>query len=317
MKDFVVFWGCTIQTRFPFIEKSTRMVLEGFNLPYRDLDGFTCCPEKSLVNNIDHGLWVLTAARNIALIDKAKVDLVSPCTGCVSNLATVNSELHLSGKEKDKVNSILAEVGLKFKGENKLRHLVPFFHDEVGIPAIKNKIIKPFNGMRIAIHYGCHMIRPSHALKNDDPLEPKKFDNLIRAMGAESVQHMTKLMCCGQGLDRVDQHENALHFARIKLKELKSLNVDAMALCCPSCYLQFDNNQFLMEKEGEKFGIPILYFTELLGLAMGYKPGELGLDSHRIEAVNFLEKWERLNEELSRTMVLNKELEEGFGIAQP
>src|SRR3972149_4090208 len=276
------------------------MVLEGFNLPYRDLDGFTCCPEKSLVNNIDHGLWVLTAARNIALIDKAKVDLVSPCTGCVSNLATVNSELHLSGKEKDKVNSILAEVGLKFKGENKLRHLVPFFHDEVGIPAIKNKII-----------------RPSHALKNDGPLEPKKFDNLIRAMGAESVQHMTKLMCCGQGLDRVDQHENALHFARIKLKELKSLNVDAMALCCPSCYLQFDNNQFLMEKEGEKFGIPILYFTELLGLAMGYKPGELGLDSHRIEAVNFLEKWERLNEELSRTTVLNKELEEGFGIAQP
>src|SRR3972149_278928 len=229
------------------------MVLEGFNLPYRDLDGFTCCPEKSLVNNIDHGLWVLTAARNIALIDKAKVDLVSPCTGCVSNLATVNSELHLSGKEKDKVNSILAEVGLKFKGENKLRHLVPFFHDEVGIPAIKNKIIKPFNGMRIAIHYGCHMIRPSHALKNDDPLEHK----------------------------------------------------------------QFDNNQFLMEKEGEKFGIPILYFTELLGLAMGYKPGELGLDSHRIEAVNFLEKWERLNEELSRTTVLNKELEEGFGIAQP
>jgi len=317
MKDFAIFWGCTIQTRFPFFEKSTRMVLEGFNLPYRDLDGFTCCPEKSLVNNVDHGLWVLTAARNIALIDKAKVDLVSPCTGCVSNLATVNSELHLSGKEKDKVNSILAEVGLKFKGENKLRHLVPFFHDEVGIPAIKNKIIKPFNGMRIAIHYGCHMIRPSHALKNDDPLEPKKFDSLIRAMGAESVQHMTKLMCCGQGLDRVDQHENALHFARIKLKELKSLNVDAMALCCPSCYLQFDNNQFLMEKEGEKFGIPILYFTELLGLAMGYKPGELGLDSHRIEAVNFLEKWERLNEELSRTMVLNKELEEGFGIAQP
>ena len=109
MKDFVVFWGCTIQTRFPFLEKSTRMVLEGFNLPYRDLDGFTCCPEKSLVNNVDHSLWVLTAARNISLIDKAGVDLVSPCTGCASNLATVNSELHLSNKEKDKVRDFIGK----------------------------------------------------------------------------------------------------------------------------------------------------------------------------------------------------------------
>ncbi len=242
---------------------------------------------------------------------------MSPCTGCVSNLATVNGELHLDNKEKSKVNSILKEIGLEFKGKNKLRHLVPFFHDEVGIPAIKNKIIKPFNGMRIAIHYGCHMIRPSHALKNDDPLDPKKFDNLIRAMGAESVQYMTKLLCCGQGLDRVDQHENALHFARLKLKELKSLKVDAMALCCPSCYLQFDNNQFLMEKEGGKFGIPILYFTELLGLAMGHKPEDLGVDSHRIEATDFLEKWQRLNVEFARTDELNKQLEQGFGIAQP
>ena len=317
MKDFAIFWGCTIPARFPFLEKSTRMVLEGFDLPYRDLDGFTCCPEKSLVNNVDHGLWVLTAARNIALLDKAQVDLVSPCTGCASNLATVNSELHMNHKDKERVNNILKEVGLEFKGKSKLRHLVPFFHDEVGIPKIKNKIVKPLSGMRVAIHYGCHMIRPSHALKNDDPLDPRKFDNLIKAMGAESVQYMTKMLCCGQGLDRVDQHENALHFARLKLKELKAMNVDAMALCCPSCYLQFDNNQFLMEKEGEKFGIPILYFTELMGLAMGYKPEELGIDSHRIDANGFMEKWERLNRELTKTEEITRAMEAGFGIAQP
>jgi heterodisulfide reductase subunit B len=95
------------------------------------------------------------------------------------------------------------------------------------------------------------------------------------------------------------------------------MNVDAMALCCPSCYLQFDNNQFLMEKEGEKFGIPILYFTELMGLAMGYKPEELGLDSHRIDANGFMEKWERLNRELTKTEEITRAMEAGFGIAQP
>lgn len=271
------------------------MVLDEFKLPYRDVDGFTCCPEKSLVNNIDHSLFVLTAARNVALADEAGCDIVSPCTGCVSNLATVNSELKYNPAERREVNSLLKGVGREFKGTAKLSHLVPFFHDSVGIHRIKHKIKRDFTGMKLAIHYGCHMIRPSHALKNDDPLNPKKFDNLIRALGGESPDFLTKMMCCGQGLDRVDQHDNALFMARMKLKELRAIGADALILCCPSCFLQFDNNQFLMEKEGEKLGIPVIYFTELLGLAMGYTAEELGMNSHRIDCAPFIKKWESLS----------------------
>ncbi|MBI5467553.1 MAG: CoB--CoM heterodisulfide reductase iron-sulfur subunit B family protein [Deltaproteobacteria bacterium] len=310
MREFAVFWGCTIQTRFPFIEKSTRIVLEAFKLPYRDVDGFTCCPEKSLVNNVDHGMFTLTAARNVALVDELDCDLVSPCTGCVSNLATVESELNANPKEKDHVNSFLKQVGREFKGKAKLSHLVPFFHDTVGLHAIKRMMKKDFSGMKIALHYGCHMIRPSHALKNDDPLIPKKFDNIIRAMGAESLEFPTKLMCCGQGLDRIDQHEMALHFARIKLRELKAIGADALVLCCPSCFLQFDNNQFLMEKEGEKYGIPVIYFTELLGLSMGYSPDELGMTAHRVDCMPFVKKWESLGEKASR----DEDLSEGLNV---
>ena len=294
MKAFAVFWGCTIQARFPFLEKSTRIVLDAFKLPYRDVDGFTCCPEKSLINNVDHAAFVLTAARNVALVDGMGLDLVSPCTGCVSNLATVKGELKANPVEKDAVNGLLKEVGREFKGSAKLTHLVPFFHDAVGVFAIKQRIKKDFSGMRLAVHYGCHMMRPSHALRNDDPLDPKKFDILLAALGAISLQHPTKLQCCGQGLDRVDQHDLALQMARVKLKELKQIGADAIVLCCPSCFLQFDNNQFLMEKEGEKFGIPIIYFTELLGLALGYTAEELGMSSHRVDVSPFLEKWKRL-----------------------
>lgn len=295
MKEFAVFWGCTIQTRFPFLEKSTRLILEGFDLPYRDIDGFTCCPEKSLVNNVDHGAFVVTAARNVALVDEKGMDLVSPCTGCVSNLATVSGELKSKPGDKEAVNGLLGKVGRKFEGKAGLNHLVPFFHDKVGMNAIKQKIKRDFKGMKLAIHYGCHMIRPSHALKNDDPIEPKKFDNLLKALGAESMSFPTKMMCCGQGLDRVDQHDAALQMARVKLRELKSLGADALVLCCPSCFLQFDNNQFLMQREGEKLGIPVLYFTELLGLAMGYSAEELGMTNHRVDVEPFLEKWERLS----------------------
>jgi len=126
MREFAVFWGCTIQTRFPFIEKSTRLVLESFQLPYRDVDGFTCCPEKSLVNNIDHGAFVLTAARNVALVDELDIDLVSPCTGCVSNLATVKGELNANPREKAEVNSLLKEVGREFKGSSSCSTSSPF-----------------------------------------------------------------------------------------------------------------------------------------------------------------------------------------------
>jgi len=304
MKEFAVFWGCTIQTRFPFLEKSTRCVLEGMKLPYRDLDGFTCCPEKSLINNIDPATFTVTAARNVSLVDEAGCDLVSPCTGCVSNLSSVSSDLKAHPEKKAEVNGLLNGVGREFTGEAGLNHLVPFFHDKVGLLRIKQALKRDFEGMKIALHYGCHMIRPSHALRNDDPLEPTKFDNLIRALGGESLQFVTKMMCCGQGLDRVDQHDNAMHMARGKLKELVNIGADALVLCCPSCYLQFDNNQFLMMREGEKLGVPVLYFTELLGLAMGYTPEELGMRNHRVDVQPFLDKWE----ELQRKKELEREL---------
>jgi CoB--CoM heterodisulfide reductase subunit B len=298
MKDFAVFWGCTIQARFPFLEKSTRIVFEDFKLPYKDIDGFTCCPEKSLIDNVDHEMFVVTAARNVAIADEKGIDIVSPCTGCVSNLATVKGELESNPKEKEAVNSLLKEIGREFDGSAKLSHLVPFFHDSVGTHKIKQTIKKNFKGMKISAHYGCHMIRPSHALRNDDPIAPVKYDNLIRALGAEAVETDTKMMCCGQGLDRVDQHDNALHMARMKLKELIAAGADALTVCCPSCFLQFDNNQFLMMREGEKLGLPVIYFTELLGLALGHTAEELGLTAHRVSAEPFLKKWAALTGDL-------------------
>jgi CoB--CoM heterodisulfide reductase subunit B len=310
MKEFALFWGCTIQARFPFIEKSIRTVMDALALPARDVDGFTCCPEKSLINNIDHDIWTLTAARNVSLADEMGINIVSPCTGCVSNLATASSELKSDAGKLKKVNSLLKGIGREFKGEVSLKHLVPFFHDEVGLNTLKKAVVRPLKGMKIAVHYGCHMMRPGHALKSDSPLSPKKFDNLVRALGAESMDYMTKLTCCGQSLDRVDQHDNALQMARVKLRELRSLGADAMVLCCPSCFLQFDNNQFLMQKDGEKFAIPIFYFTDLLGIAMGKSPEDLGIASHRIDATDFMEKLEALTVDALAREAINAGLSE-------
>ncbi|MFQ5480434.1 MAG: CoB--CoM heterodisulfide reductase iron-sulfur subunit B family protein [Thermodesulfobacteriota bacterium] len=315
MKDFAVFWGCTIQARFPFLEKSSRLVFEAFKLPYRDVNGFTCCPEKSLINNVDAEAFTVTAARNVSVVDGLGVDLVSPCTGCVSNLATVKEDLLHNPGEKTAVNKLLKEVDKEFTGEASLFHLVPFFHDHVGKNIIQRKIKKTFAGMKVAIHYGCHMIRPSHALKNDDPLDPVKFDDLVRWLGAESLGHRTKMMCCGQGLDRVDQHENALHLAREKLVELKKIGADAMVVCCPSCFQQFDNNQYLMIREGERIYTPVIYFTELLGLALGMTPEELGMGGHRVDVTPFIDKWKDQLDKAGPSEVIDDELNEPGALA--
>jgi len=305
MKDFAIFWGCTIQARFPFLERSVRTVFEGMGLPYKDVDGFTCCPEKSLINNIDTGMWKLTAARNVAVVEDAGLDLVSPCTGCVSNLSTVKGELNADLGEKAEVNELLGEIGREFKGHANIKHLVPFFHDSVGKLEIMKGVKRNFKGMTVGIHYGCHMMRPSHILGVDDPLAPVKFDNLVTMLGAKSLKYDEKLTCCGQGLDRVDQHDKAMYMARLKLVELRNKGADALVLCCPSCFLQFDNNQHLLEREGEKYGIPVLYYTDLLGLAMGYSAKELGLDMHRIKADSFIDKWEALADEPEPSDVVN------------
>ena len=314
MKDFAMFWGCTIPARFPFIEKSARMVLEGMNLPYKDVDGFTCCPEKSLVNNIDHDVWVATAARNMAVTDSLDINLVSPCTGCISNLSTVKGELHVDQYKKDEVNELLGEVGREFTGSTDLSHLVPFMHDKVGKQAIRNVVKRPLTGMKVLVHYGCHMMRPNHALKADDPVSPQKFDNLVRELGATPLDVRTKLMCCGQGLDRVDQHDNSLHMARLKIKDVMAAGADAIVVCCPSCFLQFDNNQFLMAREGEKLHMPVLYLTELMGLAMGFTAEELSLSAHRVDTSPFTDKLESLNAPIVPAEPINEELDDASAL---
>jgi heterodisulfide reductase subunit C len=170
---------------------------------------------------------------------------------------------------------------------------------DVGQVRLRQHAVKPMVGMRVAVHYGCHLIRPSQDLGFDNPFEPSRFDQLVEAIGAESVPYESKMLCCGGQMSRIDDEELGRHMVRTKLRELKRLDVDAMVLACPSCMLQYDVTQSVLMRRGEELGIPVLYYTELLGLAMGIEPDELGLSSHRVEVTPFLEKWQRSLDELA------------------
>jgi len=291
MSEYTLFLGCIIPARFPFMEKSTRLVLSKFGCVLHDLDGATCCPTKSIIKPMGNMSWYVTAARNLALAERAGHNLLIPCNGCYSTLKTVDVEMRVNHGLREQVNTVLSSAGLKYNGSIEVKHLVEVLHDDIGISNIKQQITKPFDGMKLAAHPGCHMLRPSSSIFFDDPNKPKKFDALIDALGAKSIDYETKMLCCGGNLNTADEPDEASALARMKLQEVTK-KADALALTCPSCFMQYDSRQYLLAKSGEKLNVPILFYPELLGLAMGFTTQELGMDMHRIDAAEFLSKWD-------------------------
>lgn len=291
METVTFFWGCQIPARFPFMEKSVRLLMDYLGIRIIDIPGFTCCPEKALVKNLDQELWYLTAARNLAVAEDAGVEmLIEPCNGCYSTLKTVKTSLNLNLYLKDEINRKLVPLGLEYQGRIKIMHLAEYLHDKVGLAKLKEGIIEPLVGMRIAVHYGCHMIRPSYAIQFDDPILPQKFDALVAALGAKSIEYPRKMQCCGGEYSNVGSMEEALTIAREKLLEIKSLDIDAITVMCPACFMQFDNKQYMMQRQGEDLAIPIFFYPELLCLAYGITPKEIGLNFHRVNTGSFYEK---------------------------
>jgi len=292
MAHYGYFWGCYVQGRLPHIEKSTRAVMQRLGLDCADLPGLTCCPEKTMVANMSHGTWLLTAARNLALAEEARVDFVTPCPGCFGTLEGAAAEIESSVAAHNEVNRELRRIGRNYRGAARTSHVLEVFYRDLGLAAMREKIVHPLTGMRIAVHYGCHLLKPSADLAFDDPAAPAKFDDLVQALGATSIAYEDKLSCCGGLLSRVDDEDTARAMARRKLRNVTEARADAICLACPSCFMQYDTTQLLLQRKGEELHVPVLYYTELLGLALGLESDELGLSSHRVDVEPFLGKWQ-------------------------
>jgi heterodisulfide reductase subunit B len=291
MREFAVFWGCTIPARFPFIEKSTRLVFEDLGATAHELAGHTCCPEGTLVKANDEDAFYTAAARNLAIVERAGLDVVTPCNGCYSTFKEAASHLASDWRSREAINARLAAEELGYDGALRIVHFAEWLIDEMGVGAVASRIRRPLWGMRIAVHYGCHLLRPQPAVRWDDPLHPTKVEQLVAATGATVVEYATKMQCCGGALDRVGERQGSLAFARRKLQDLMREEVDALVVVCPSCFQQFDLNQAALQRANEDVNVPVLYLSELIALGMGHEPDELGLEMHRVSVQPFLDKW--------------------------
>jgi len=300
MPHYGYFWGCYVQGRLPHLEKSTRLVMERLGVDCGDLHGLTCCPEKTMVRTMGGQAWLLTAARNLAVGDEAGVDFVTPCPGCFATLKGAAAELRGRADVRAEVGRELEAVGRRYRGGARPRHVLEVLYEDVGLSRLREVAKDSLRGMRIAVHYGCHLLRPSAELGFDDPESPRKFDELVEALGAVSISYESKDACCGGLLSRVGDEETARAMARGKIRDVMEAGADAICLACPACMMQYDATQVLLQRRGEALQMPILYYTELLGLALGAEPKELGLEAHRVDVTPFLEKWKALHGGMDR-----------------
>lgn len=290
MDDYIFFWGCTIPGRYPFLEKSMRLLLERIGVTYREVEGFTCCPEKFLVETLSEEAWYLTAARNLALAEKNGGDLLVACNGCYASFRSAISAFHASSALREEVAARLAQVGLEYNFRSSVYHVIEVLHDRVGPDAIRQKVVSPMDGMRIGVHNGCQMLRPGPTLRLDDASRPVKLDHLVECLGAESLEYHSKLMCCGEALGRAGNPQESTRSARVKLLELEQLGADAIVVVCPACFGQFETQQMVLQKEHHGMNIPVLYYSELAALALGFEPSELGLEMHRVDVQPYFDR---------------------------
>lgn len=293
MATHVFFWGCQIPARHPFTEKATRLALPAVGVDFVDAPGFTCCPERSLIEVADEEAWLVTAARNLAVAAGVAPVLVASCNGCYGTLKMVSRRLAAEPRAREEINRALGAIGLEYRGGVQVKHLMEVLHDDVGPARVRRLLARPLRGLRVAVHYGCHMVRPSLDLGFDDPLVPTKMDTMVEALGAESVDYPGKMLCCGGYLSGVGETEETVALVRRKLQEISQLGVHALVTTCPSCFLQYDTNQFALQRRGERIHVPVFSYQELLALALGHSAEEIGVTRHRVDTSPFFEAWEK------------------------
>jgi heterodisulfide reductase subunit B len=283
-----VYWGCKIPTTQYAYELSVREVLTRFDVELVDLNGASCCGGP--VRSINDSAALYLSARNMALSSEAGGEnLLVPCNECHFMLSEAKYRIENDEVARAQIKRILGEEGLEYPSKVRIWHVVDLLHDLIGTDTIKAMVIKPLEGMRFAAHPGCQIIRPSEIGRVDNAERPTKLDNLIEALGAETLDYSEKLDCCGAAL--LYSHEDAaLSLAGAKLKALQAYGVDGLVDTCPYCHIMYDAKQKeAASTVGGKISIPTFYLTQLLGVALGVEAERLGLHLNQ-SAVEKLEE---------------------------
>jgi len=291
---YAIFLGCAIPIKYPGFEAVTRLVCERLGIELVDLP-FSCCPPSTSLKLVHYDSWLALAARNICLAEEQGLDILTLCSGCVNTLKEANHVLKQNEGKRRRINRILEDSNHCFQGSVNVTHILDvLYHDSVVEKIIKEKVRDV--PLRIGCHYGCHYFRPPkvmypNELSDAESYVPVRMDHLLSIIGVEPIEYSRKFLCCGSPLGANIDLEAGYAITRQKLGYIQERDIQAVSVICPSCFEQFDMGQIVLAKKSkDRIKTPIFYLTQLIGLAFGLSPKDVGLDVHRVKARKLLEQ---------------------------
>lgn len=286
---YAFFIGCVTPVMAKQNEISTRRVAKELGIELMDVFDFACCgfPIKSV--SIETSL--LLAARNLSIAEELGLNICTMCTGCTVSLKEANKELKENDRLRAEVNKKLRVIGREYRGGITVKHFAKILHEDIGLEKIKSEVKKSLEALTIASHYGCHYLKPSRVFgRDEDPEFPSSLDELVALTGAKNIDYEDKTQCCGGNILGVDENA-ALNIASRKLNHLQTAAADALNLVCPLCNVIYDKNQRVIERRlNKEYELPVLFYPQILGLALGINHEELGFNMNRTKVSKILSK---------------------------
>lgn len=278
---YALFLGCTIPARLPQYETSSRAVLGSLGVELVDITAFGCCGYP--LRNTERTAAILASARNLALAHREDLPLCVLCQCGFGMLKYTEYLLTHNPGLRDEINALLKKEGLRYQGAPPIKHLLSVLYHDVGLAAIKEKLRGVFHDLTVAVHYGCHALRPSEITGFDDPINPSLFEALVEVTGAQAVAWQERLECCGAPLFGSND-ELSMDLTEKKLLSAHQAGARYLLDACPYCHIQFDTVQKMIRRQrgGDHLLPPILY-PQLLGLSLGIAGEQLGLGMNSIE----------------------------------
>ena len=280
--------GCVAQESGKELDMATRWVCRNLGIELVEFPNFSCCGS-GFVDEANEVLNIAINVRNLAIAERAGLDMLTICSTCQGMLTLAKVRM-TDPKVKARVEGALQPLGIEYKGTVQVKHLLRVLTEDVGLAAVKAKVRRPLQGMKVGAFYGCHLLRPADEMQSESAEEPHSFEDLLEAVGATPVDYRGRVMCCGFPIQFV-KPSTASAIAGRQILDAKSHGADAMATPCPLCHLSLDAYQNKASKEVHaSLDMPVFHLPQVVGLALGASPEELGLSRHLVPTDAALEK---------------------------
>jgi succinate dehydrogenase / fumarate reductase cytochrome b subunit len=279
---YAYFQGCAARQSCPELNQSTLLVAKRLGWELITLECGACTGARDLIEAQPEIAMVLNA-RTLSLAESYGVDTVmTVCSTCTITLRQVNKMLKEDPTALERSNQQLSSIGLRYNATVEVRHFLWVLIADYGLDRLKEQVKRPLSDLSVAPYYGCHILRPSDVLGFDDPNNPRSLHNLILALGGRPTDFSSQADCCGFHMMTIDENRAARHAGGL-LVDAQQQGANVMVTACPLCHISMDAWQPKSERSMKRtIGMPVIHVAQLVGLALGFSPSELGLERHII-----------------------------------